>query len=64
MVISAWDLVEIRIISAWDLVFSFWDKDLFLHGIFFRYWDKELFLSGFLCLGTEIKRYFCLGSCT
>ena len=63
MVISAWDLVEIRIISAWDLVFSFWDKDLFLHGILclvfgikiyfcmvscFMYWDKELFLPGTL----------------
>jgi hypothetical protein len=28
-----------------------------------RYRDKELFLPGILCLGMEIKGYFCQGSC-
>ena len=62
---------------CWDLVFRYWDKWLFLAGILFRYWnrwlflpgilfrycDKELILSEILCLDTEIKSYFCLGSC-
>jgi hypothetical protein len=28
-----------------------------------RYWDKWLFLPRILCLGTEIKSYFWLGTC-
>jgi hypothetical protein len=45
------------------ILLRYWDKGLFLSGILLSYWDKELFLLGILCLGTEIKSYFCLGSC-